>query len=113
MSMPQFLKKSEILEKVKNKLNENSNINILEQFQYEEKSRGMPSFKLLSFILFQDKETQTYFVAKTSNLDIEQITMSDFKNINTEKFTEESIEKYNKFSGFIDGLLKKNNKNKL
>lgn len=104
MSLPQLMTKSQVLEAVKNKLAENPNYQVIEQLPYTENSRGLPSLKTLSFIFYKDVENQEYMLVKTSGLNIEDISIKDFKAINSSSFGLVSSIKIQKFNQVIDSF---------
>lgn len=108
MSLPQLLSKEEANEKVrkdlKAKLEENPNFKVVKQISYEEEPGFIPSFKRHSFIVYEDKTDNKFKVAKTTNKDIEFLSMEALKNFNTSKLAEKSKEDYTTLCTYVTHL---------
>lgn len=83
MSMPKPLKSQEVLDVVKHKLSkQEGNIEIVEQTQCKSKLTTLPSLKIESFILFKNLNDNCLYIAKTENIQVQQIlNVEEFKEI--------------------------------
>lgn len=104
MSLPQLLSKEEKLAKVRSELESNPNFRVIQQVLYTENPRGLPNLKTQSFILFEDKSDNSYKVAKTSNSNIEIMSIDEFKKFDTSVFFPDSVRAYNDLRSFAATL---------